>query len=120
MKPIFIDNSKVPIWVSKITGMNITAVSFAFWVWSKGTLSEVTRRHETIHFRQQLELLFILHWVLYAIFWVVGMVLYRNNKKSYRNNPFEVEAYENQMWDNYLKIRPHYHWLAFMWWRQQE
>ena len=118
MKPIFIENSKVPIWVSKITSMNITAVSFAFWVWSKGTLSEVTRRHETIHFWQQLELLFILHWVLYAIFWVVGMVLYRNNKKSYRNNPFEAEAYDNQGSVNYIEIRSWYNWRDYMWWRR--
>ncbi len=117
MMPIFINNSKIPVWIGKITRMNIWAFSFAFWVWSKGTIGSITRQHETIHFRQQLELLFIFHWLLYGVFWLIGFVIYRTTYDAYRKNPFEDEAYSNQTTKDYLINRPHYAWLKHVWWK---
>ena len=113
MKPIFINNSKVPLWVAKLTKMNIWAVSFGIWVWCRGTIGSISKRHETIHFKQQLELLFIFQWILYGLFWLIGLFIYGNSKDSYRNNPFEREAYMNQL-DHY--DRKLYSWLKYMWW----
>ena len=31
--PIMYENSRVPVWLSKITPINVWANSFAFWVW---------------------------------------------------------------------------------------
>ena len=116
MQPIFINNSKIPVWIGKITRMNIWAFSFGFWVWSKGEIQEITKRHETIHFRQQLELLFIFQWLLYGLFWLIGLIIYGNSKDAYRNNPFEKEAYENQIDKDYLDNRRFCSWWKYMWW----
>ena len=116
MTPIFIEYSRVPVVVSKITGMNIWAVSFAFWVFGKGTLGNITRQHETIHFKQQLELLFIFQWILYGLFWLIGMIIYRSNYQSYTHNPFELEAYTHQQTKDYLDSRRIFAWWGFMWW----
>ena len=52
--------------------------------------------HEKIHFRQQIELLFIgfILWYYIALF-----------RKGYRNISFEKEAYDNQENLEYLKTR---------------
>lgn len=78
-KPIFIENSKVPVWLSKIAPLRIGAISFGLWVWSRREMSDKTKRHETIHFQQQLELLFVFQWILYGVFWLIGLIKYRNS-----------------------------------------
>ena len=112
-KPKFIAHSKLPIWLSKVAPIDIGAISFAFWVWCRGELSETTKRHETIHFQQQLELLFIFQWILYGLFWVIGFLKYRNGKKSYYQNLFEQEAYDNEDDINYLSNRKRYSWWNY-------
>ena len=77
-KPLFFENSKLPVWLSKLAPIEIGALSFAFFVWGRKELSERTKRHETIHYQQQLELLFVGQWLLYGIFWLQGYVKYRN------------------------------------------
>ena len=112
-KPKYINNSKVPIWLSKIAPINIWAISFAFWVWCRGKMSETTKRHETIHFQQQLELLFVFQWILYGLFWIVGFIKYRDSKKAYHQNIFEQEAYDNEKNTNYLFNRKRYSWWKY-------
>lgn len=114
LKPIFIENSKVPIFLSYLAPIDIWAISFGFFVWCRGNLSEATRRHETIHFQQQIELLFVLQWILYVLFWIQGLIKYRNGKKAYRESPFEREAYENEMDLDYLVSRPRYNWVNYI------
>ncbi len=135
MKPIkewtpkIYSNSKVPVWLSNIplVPINIYAISFGCWVWcrddleeerrSKAGRAEVTRirQHETIHFQQQLELLFVLQWVLYGLFYLLGMVRYRDGAMAYRENPFEREAYNHDSEQDYLKNRKRYKWLRYLW-----
>ena len=88
-KPIFIENSRVPVWLSKIAPINVWANSFAIWVWCRGEMSEKTKRHETIHFQQQLELAFAGQWILYALSWLHGLWKYRDPAVAYRENVFE-------------------------------
>ena len=54
-KPWFFENSKIPVWLSKITPIEINAITLFFFVFSRGELSDRTKRHETIHFQQFLE-----------------------------------------------------------------
>ena len=110
-KPIFIENSRVPVWLSCLAPIEIWAISFGLWVWCRGQLSERTRRHETIHFQQQLELLFIGQWLLYGAFWLWGLIRYRDAKKAYRESPFEREAHRNDEDEKYLGGRPRFAWL---------
>ena len=112
-KPLFFEHSKIPVWLSKLAPINIGALSFAFFVWGREELSERTRRHETIHYQQQLELLFIGQWLLYGIFWLWGYWKYRVGRKAYFRCPFEQEAYANQDDENYFEIRKHYCWLKY-------
>ena len=113
-KPFFIENSRVPAWLSKILPFTISALSFGPFVWSRKTLTERLRTHETIHFQQQLELGFVLHWVLYGLFMVYGWVKYRSFTESYYNNPFEKEAFDKEKESNFLDTRPRYHWVRYL------
>ena len=103
-EPKFIENSRIPVWLSKIAPIEIGAISVGFWVWSRGEMSPTTKRHETIHFQQQLEMLLVGQWLLYGLFWLVGLVRYRSGAKAYRQNPFEREAYDNQRKFTYLSL----------------
>lgn len=70
--------------------------------------------HEKIHFRQQVELLFVLQWLLYVLFYFINRIKGMNHDKAYRNNPFEKEAFAND-WDrDYLKKRKFLSWLKYM------
>ncbi len=113
-KPWFIENSRVPVWLSYLAPIKIWAISFGLWVWCRGVLSEETRRHETIHYQQQLELLFVGQWLLYGLFWLVGMIRYRDGAKAYYENPFEREAYRNDKDEGYLATRPRYAWAFYV------
>ena len=73
--PIFYENSRVPCWLEKVSPIEPYAVSFGIWVWCKGTLSETLRTHETIHYRQQLYMLFVFQWAAYLSFWLLLLVL---------------------------------------------
>lgn len=114
MFPIFFENSRVPIWLSKIVPINVYAFSFAVWVWCRGVMSARTKNHETIHYVQQRELLFVFQWLLYAAFHLVGLVKYRDGETAYRENPFEREAYANDENLEYLKERKHFAWIKYI------
>ncbi len=119
-KPIFFENSSLPRWLSKIAPIEIWAISFGLWVWCRGELSDKTKRHETIHFQQQLELLFIGQWLLYGLFWLVGLIRYRDGKKAYRESPFEREAYNNEENLDYLKSRRRWAWISYIFSKEKE
>ena len=71
-------------------------------------------RHERIHTRQMLELLFIGFYIWYLIEWCVRLMQYRDAKRAYFAISFEREAYQNQRETSYLKTRPHYAWLKYL------
>ena len=115
MFPIFYENSKVPVWLSKVSPIEIGAISFGLWVWSRGEVSERLKNHETIHYKQQAELLFIGQWILYVMFWLTGLIKYRSGSIAYRENPFEREAYTHDQDLTYLNSRKHYSWVSYIW-----
>jgi hypothetical protein len=112
-RPVYIENSRVPVWLSKLAPIDIWAISFGFWVWCRGELSETTKRHEAIHFQQQLELLFALQWILYGVFWLIGLIKYRKGAVAYFKNLFEQEAYSNESDVSYLDTRKRYSWAKY-------
>jgi len=113
-KPIFIENSKIPVLLSKIAPIEIGAISLAGLVFSRGYMSPVTKRHETIHFQQQLEMLFIPFFLLYGFFWLKAMIKHRDGKAAYYVNPFEKEAYINETDENYLQNRKRFAWKDYL------
>ena len=114
LEPIYIERSFVPKLLSFFAPIKIWAISFGIFVWCRGVLSERVKRHETIHYQQQIELLFIFQWLLYVIFWAWGMAKYRDGKTAYKENPFEREAFGNDRDENYLSSRPRYNWIKYL------
>ena len=114
LKPIFIENSKLPYWLSKIAPIDVWAFSAGPFVVCREELSEKTITHETIHFFQQVEMLFIFQWILYGLFYVIGRFTKGSWKAAYYGNPFEVEAYANDLDPDYLEERKFWAWTSYV------
>jgi len=112
-KPLFIENSKVPIWLSKFAPIEIGAITAGPVVFSRGKISESTRRHETIHFQQYLETLFIGFLLLYVWYFLGACIKYGFTRKSYLKIKFEQEAHANDKDVHYLNTRKRYCWLKY-------
>ncbi|QNN45153.1 hypothetical protein H9L23_21820 [Pedobacter roseus] len=67
--------------------------------------------HETIHLRQQLELLILPFYLLYLFNYLINLFKYRNHHQAYRNIIFEKEAYHHDTNLNYLKNGNWYGWI---------
>jgi hypothetical protein len=110
--PIFIENSKIPVWLSYISPIDIYAITLFPFVISRGTMNEETRRHETIHFQQYLETLVIGFLILYLIDYLHGMYKYRDGEAAYLSIRAEQEAYENDKDSEYLDKRKRWAWIS--------
>jgi len=71
-------------------------------------------RHETIHFWQQVEMLFIFHWIFYATFYLIARAKGHCHWIAYRYNPFELEAFDNEPDEQYLKKRKPFAWMNYV------
>ena len=71
-------------------------------------------RHETIHIKQQTELLLIGFFFLYSLFYIVGRLRGHKHKHAYRANPFEREAYDKQHEKDYLEKRNTFAWTDYI------
>ena len=65
--------------------------------------------HESIHIKQQEELLIIPFYVLYITEWFIKLFFY--GKQAYYNISFEREAYDNDDNLEYLSSRKNYRWI---------
>ena len=96
--PIYYENCE---WMNRVSFIPTWtyAVSFGLWVFCKGQMSNLTKNHEFVHYRQQVELLFVFQWILYGLFYTFNLIKYRNKFKAYWNVPFERSArrYANQL-----------------------
>ena len=112
-KPWFIENSKIPGWLSYVAPIDITAITLGPIVISSDEMSEVTKRHETIHFQQYIELAFVGFPILYLGWWMLNLLKGQDGAAAYYNIPFETEAYSNHEDENYLKNRKRYSWIYY-------
>tara|TARA_R110002020_G_scaffold140120_2_gene311382 strand:+ start:1721 stop:2086 length:366 start_codon:yes stop_codon:yes gene_type:complete len=112
-EPIYIENSRIPIWLSKLAPIDIWAVNLAIIVFCRGELSEQVKRHEAIHYQQQLEMLFIGQWICYGICWLIGYAKYRDGAKAYQQNPFEQQAYDLDDLEDALALRRFWGWTKY-------
>ena len=111
--PILVENSKIPVWLSKIAPIEIQAISFAGFIFCRDNISKRTWKHEMIHFLQQKELYFIGQWILYYYFIFRGYLKYRDMSKAYARNPFEQEAFANEANPKYLLKRIPFAWKLY-------
>jgi hypothetical protein len=93
-----------------------TGFSFFVFIWISMLETDKVRliRHEKIHFRQQLELLFIFHWLLYGFFYLISRLYGQRHYIAYRYNPFELEAYGNDLNPSYLQQRKAFAWCGYI------
>ena len=113
--PIFIENSKIPVWLSKIAPININAITLGPIVLSRGVLSERVKRHETIHFMQYKELFFIGFLLIYVYDYLYAALVKKKgfSRESYLAIRFEQEAYENDHDLRYLEKRQKNAWKKY-------
>jgi hypothetical protein len=109
--PVIRENSWVPRLLSKISPIEIGAISLGLFVFVRGAASSTTRRHETIHYRQWLECLIVFFPLLYAYYYLKAWVALRSGPAAYRAIPFEREAYAHEDQPDYVRTR-----RLFAWW----
>jgi len=110
-RPIIIENSFVPKFLSYFAPIDISGITLGFVVFIRGRADERLRRHETIHFQQYLETLFIGFLIIYLYDYIYNLILFKDGGVAYRMIRAEVEAYDNDVDINYLENRVRYEWL---------
>ena len=106
MKPILI----ISPWFTKLMSIviDVYAITIFPFIISKEQMDAGTLNHETIHIHQQRELLVIPFYLLYAYFYLVGLIKFKDKQRAYFMIPFEQEAYANDQNLDYLKTRKSY------------
>jgi|TARA_R110000782_G_scaffold70854_1_gene142301 hypothetical protein len=94
-------------WFMKVGGITI----YPFVILREKYKTKKARRlinHESIHIKQQEELLVIPFYVLYVTEFLIKSIIYRSFKKAYYNLSFEREAYDNERKSKYISRRKSY------------
>ncbi len=112
MKPIIIENSEIPKYLSIF--ISIWAITIYPFVICKGEMNERTLNHEKIHLAQQRELYVIGFYPLYAYWWLKYRLFHRMSSiEAYHAIPFEREAYGHEMDGEYLNKRERFAWRKY-------
>lgn len=118
MKPIVIFNDKFldsVSWFMRVGGIALFPFIILREKRKKDKFLYVLINHETIHFKQALELLVIPFYLLYLLFWGFNLFKYKfDTDKAYKNIPFEKEAYANELDRNYIDNRKLYSWVKYI------
>lgn len=114
-EPIFFENSKVPVWLSKFAPIEISVITLGLVVFARGTLSQRTKRHETIHYYQYLETFIIGFLLIYLFDYLYCAIIKKKGftRDAYRSIRFEQEAYANDGNEEYLNTRDKYSWINY-------
>lgn len=113
MKPIVIENSKIPKYLSIF--IDIWAITLYPFIICKGEMNERTLSHEKIHLAQQRELWLVGFYLLYAYWWLKHRIFYgMDNKEAYYALPFEQEAYGNDLDAEYHSKRERFAWRKYL------
>jgi hypothetical protein len=97
---------------SKINGFQVDGSEFipCVIILRRGCPESIVR-HETVHYEQMLECLFVFWYLIYLFNYLINLIRYRDHKIAYKYILFEREAYNNQNNANYIGIRKRYNWL---------
>jgi hypothetical protein len=110
--PIVVEDSKIPKALSLV--IDIWGITLWPFVLVRGKIDPFTLRHETIHIRQQAELLVLPFYVLYLGFWLYRWWQLGDRKAAYYAIPFEREAYAMQDNPSYLTFRRPHAWRHYI------
>jgi hypothetical protein len=110
-KPLFVENSRIPVLFSYIAPIEINAITLGIVVFSRSTMDERTRQHETIHFQQFLETGFIGFLIIYIWDFIVACSYFQDAEIAYTLIRAEKEAYLHDSTPLYLEERIRWDWL---------
>jgi len=111
-KPFFIENSRVPLFLEKFAPIKIAAITIGPLVFCRGKVNESNIRHETVHFQQQLETLFVGFLLLYIYDYLIALYIRKlTGRHAYLAIRAEVEARQSGWKPGYLKTRKRYRWI---------
>lgn len=100
-----------------ITGSNVLAITlcpFGIYFRDKESLNnQKTINHESIHWKQQLEMLVIFFYIWYLVEWIIRIFI-NGKKMAYISISFEQEAYDNDRNMLYLYNRKHFVWFKYI------
>ena len=94
--------------------IGITLAPFGIYVSEKYISNVETINHESIHWKQQLEMLIIFFYLWYILEWCFR--IFANGNDAYKSLSFEREAYENDKNPDYLKTRKRFSWFKYINW----
>lgn len=84
-------------WLFKLPIMRgYNGITLGKHLFFKGTPSIRTLSHEFVHLEQQARLGTIRFYLAYFMYFLKGMLIYRNLDMAYRLNPLEIEAYARE------------------------
>jgi hypothetical protein len=115
MKKIKIGN----FWIFSNRVIGVTIFPFVFLkksnvdIISKEML-DITINHESIHLKQQAELLCIFFYIWYFLEYGIRIILTGNTNAAYKRICFEKEAYVNEHNLEYLKNRKFWSFLKYL------
>jgi len=92
--------------------IGITLCPFGVYIIEKYIADLFVINHESIHWKQQVEMLVIPFYIFYILEFIVKLFIYGGD--AYRNLSFEREAYANDHNLEYLKIRKNYSWVKYI------
>ncbi len=68
--------------------------------------------HESIHWVQQKEMLYIFFYFWYLVEWLIRLFI--NGRSAYENISFEREANGNEVNTKYIETRKSYSWIKYL------
>jgi hypothetical protein len=92
--------------------IGITLAPFGIFLRERYLYSSSTINHESIHWKQQMEMLIIFFYIWYIVEWGIKYLLH--GKMAYYYLSFEREAYKYDDDFEYLKRRKHFAWIKLL------
>lgn len=80
-------------WLKLFGVIGMTIAPFIFICSGKKECPETLIKHERVHVRQQIKLLWIGFFIAYAWYYLKNRFSGMNHDTAYRKIPFEIEAY---------------------------
>lgn len=99
--------------LSILTGNFASAITiwpFIFLRDLRSASDPILINHEKIHLKQQLEMLLLFFYIVYAMDYIRNRMKGMNSRAAYFNIRFEKEAYANEKDLMYLSKRKAYNW----------
>ena len=98
---------------SNIAGITLWPFIFLLEKFNSHYRTPILINHETIHIKQQQEMLVLPFYIWYVLEYIIKFFKY--GKQAYYNLSFEREAYTHEKDMEYLKNRKPYSWLKYIW-----